>query len=112
MADHNHRKLFIPKLPELPEKCESCPFRDGNDAEFSVIVARIAVRQTDVPIGKMRLALAAHRARHNIRVQVSHQGEFHCHHTAYDRDMNVRPEREHRQCPGATEFYISALEPD
>lgn len=28
------RKLWMPRYKEMPEQCISCPFREGNDAEF------------------------------------------------------------------------------
>jgi hypothetical protein len=32
-------------------------------------------------------------------------GDFVCHHTAYDGEMNNRPVTDYRQCAGATEAF-------
>lgn len=88
----------------LPVQCASCPFRDGNNAEFAVIVNRLrkkaGMRQV-LPTSKL-----VQQARSKVRVETAMigTGRFACHHTAYDEDMNVRPLNEHRQCPGAVEF--------
>lgn len=100
------RALFRPKLPELPEQCVSCPFRSGNDKEFSEICVRLAMtRPEDGPPAPVTVA----RAR--IRMETTLRGEFICHGTAYTRDMALRPQSDHKQCPGATKWFKTHLPP-
>lgn len=48
-------------------------------------------------------------ARHMVREDLTHSGDFHCHGTVYDAAGNVRPVSEHRQCAGATKWYREKL---
>ncbi len=46
-------------------------------------------------------------ARRQLLIEASQRGDFSCHQSAYDADMNVKPYREHRQCPGAAKVYVA-----
>ena len=96
----NPRELWRPKLPEAASQCASCPFRDDNDAEFGAVMQRLRER-VGMP-GKLKRRDIAY-AKYTIRTKdIAHSGDFACHFTAYDKDMNERPRVDHRQCPGAT----------
>lgn len=101
----NPRLLFRPKHAPLKEQCVSCPFRDGNEVEFAQVVRKLDPTLTGKKLLRHTLA-----ARLKIRDEAKTIGEFACHHTAYDADMNLRPEHERRQCPGATAAYLKAGE--
>jgi hypothetical protein len=101
----NPRLLFRPKHAPLKEQCVSCPFRDGNDTEFAQVIQKL-----DPTLKGKKLLRHTLAARLRIRDEAKTIGEFSCHHTAYDADMNLRPERERRQCPGATTAYVAAGE--
>jgi len=101
----NPRSLFRPKLPQLKEQCVSCPFRNGNDAEFDEIIKKL-----DPRLKGKKLRRTAFVARLRIRAEAETIGEFACHHTAYDSEMRLRPESERRQCPGATQVFVQAGE--
>ncbi len=88
----NPRDLFLPKLPELEEQCPSCPFREGNHEELSKIVRKLCVHE-GVPYHPGRTEFA----RAMIREDAESQGDFSCHHTVYEDDMNLRPRSEYRQ---------------
>jgi hypothetical protein len=90
------RKAWMPRMRELPAQCASCPFTDGNDAEFAAVVARLDGSPA-----------VARFARLKIRQECSLSGEFACHGTVYDQAMRVRPRSAHRQCPGASAHYRS-----
>lgn len=94
----NPRDLFIPKLPEMPLQCASCPFREGNDITWGIIVRKLAMFGG---VGKPNAA----RARRLIRLETTRIGDFICHGTAYNADMSFRSAVEHRQCPGATKWF-------
>jgi hypothetical protein len=97
--------MWRPKLPMLEKPCVSCPFSKGNDVEFAAVVQRL-----DPTLKGIALAAATMAARNNIETESLTRGDFSCHHTAYDKDMNVKPIREHRQCPGAAKSYVDAGE--
>lgn len=88
------RKTWRPRQRELPAQCPSCPFLNGNDAEFAGVVARLGGSVVD-----------ARFARFKIRQECSLRGDFICHGTAYDAAMRVQPARKFRQCPGASAHY-------
>lgn len=96
----NTRLLFLPKLAELSESCPSCPFRDGNDEAFGEMVRKLCIAFC----GRYHKG-AEEIARLRLRFEVSHRGDFACHHTVYDDDMSLRNEKDHRQCPGATAWF-------
>jgi hypothetical protein len=98
-----NRELFRPKTQSLSEQCPSCPFREGNEKEFGEIVQRLKAAQGPNP----DLASEEH-ARAVICGEVRHRGDFLCHNTVYDAEMNFRPPGQRRQCPGATAFYKAA----
>lgn len=100
----NPRKLWRPKMPMLKEPCASCPFRDGNDTEFLKIVRKLAAsRGRPAP-------QTPHEARGNIKAEAESRGDFACHHTVYDENMDVKPFETHKQCPGAAEYFVKAGE--
>jgi hypothetical protein len=93
-----------PKFPEVPSQCASCPFRFGNHEEFGAVVNRLRrLDGKDKPatkreVGRARLALLA-------EFDGCGHGDFICHGTAYDKDMNTRPQAEFRQCAGASRYW-------
>jgi hypothetical protein len=94
--------MFLPKLKELDEQCPSCPYRDGNNKEFGVIVNRLRKRH-GIPGAATSWQIGV--ARIEVRQTGLVTGDFVCHCTAYDQDMNLKPADQHRQCPGATKAF-------
>ncbi len=93
------RQIWTPKREEMREQCASCPFREGNDAEFGAVMRKLAKAngvRTRVDVGGARFMV--HR-------EVEQMGDFICHQTAYDKDMKLRDASEHKQCPGATRHH-------
>lgn len=94
--------MFRPKLKELDEQCPSCPFRKDNPVEFGEIVARLREKHgipgTPHPMDVLK-------SRMEVRQTGLQTGDFICHCTAYDKDMNEKPASSHRQCPGATAAF-------
>lgn len=102
VAAPDPRKCWRPKLKELPEQCISCPFRTGNDKEFGEIVAKLRAAHglpapTKADVGFTRI---------NLRLELKHSGDFICHGTAYTPAMAQRDPSCHRQCPGATAYFL------
>lgn len=95
----NYRKMWRPKLPEMPEQCVSCPFRSGNDKEFGEVISRL---QKGQPATTGQIL----HARVQLKIETSQFGDFSCHQSAYDKKMKVKPHREHKQCPGASANFI------
>lgn len=93
------RKLFRPKLAELPVQCASCPFREGNDSEFAAVCEKLAVT------GGFE-AQGVSQVRASVKREVAEHGDFACHGSAY-LDGERRDDSEHRQCPGATQWFKS-----
>lgn len=99
----NPRTFWRPRLKLAPAQCPSCPFRSGNDKEFKEVVKRL--REQLGLRGNVTSELVT-KARQKIRMECTFQGEFACHLTAYDpATMKERAPSEHRQCPGAADFY-------
>lgn len=93
------RKLWRPKRKEMPEQCISCPFRTGNDAEFKAVLDKL-VQANGGGFAD------PDQARFMIRKELTQMGgDFICHQSVYDKDMNRRDHREHRRCPGASAFH-------
>ena len=102
-AQQEARACFLPRRPALPSPCVSCPFREGNSAEFGVIVARL----TSSAFGSRVIPSPRDitTARQRIRRDVETHGEFSCHGTVYTPEMEKRPESSWKQCPGATRYF-------
>jgi hypothetical protein len=100
-APKDHRALWQPKFPAVAKQCASCPFRIGNDKEFGEVIRRLRVK-FGMP-SKVHAEDIRH-ARFCVRMDAEH-GDFVCHHTAYDGEMNNRPVTDYRQCAGATEAF-------
>lgn len=96
------RQLWRPKFSEMTAQCPSCPFRVGNDKEFGEVCSRL--RNKDGLNGKVTKAIIRF-ARLALLMDMDKTGDFLCHQTAYDSDMNQRPQRDWRQCAGATKIY-------
>jgi len=94
------RAMWIPRRKEMPEQCTSCPFRTGNDAEFGDVIKRMCAAS-----GEPMTKTTALRARFMLKMETEQAGDFICHQSAYDKDMNLRDASENRQCPGATKHY-------
>jgi len=92
-----------------PAQCASCPFRKGNDAEWTTVVNRL--RKTFGLRKVTAKSSVIKAARANVHMEVIEQVcllgrvQFACHCTAYDKDMNPRPPHEHKLCPGAVKFF-------
>lgn len=100
--------LWKPRHKVLAEKCLSCPFSFGNHDAFGAVVTRLKRK-----MGKTRPASDADitTARMRVRMDIDEHGpEFACHNSVYDENMNLRPGKEHRQCPGAID-YAKASKP-
>lgn len=102
LPERNPRSLWLPKFKMLPEKCSSCPFRDGNDKEFGAIMQKLA------DSAGIDAEVSVHESRGRIKAEVEHQGDFLCHGSVYDKKMGKRPQVEHRQCPGAADYFRAA----
>lgn len=93
---------WIPKLPEAKEQCASCPFRVGNDEAFKGILGRLKVKHNKPgPVTKKELTDARMTVYRDV---IEGSGDFLCHASVYGPNMDMRPNNERRQCPGATEF--------
>lgn len=104
MTQAARRKMWRPKVPELPVQCASCPFREGNDAEFAEYFAKL--RKALAPSNRAPVRPHDLRfARFQIKIDLHHSGDFICHYTAYTPEMKKRPASEYRQCPGASAFF-------
>lgn len=103
-------ELFIPKREELKEQCKSCPFREGNDFDFGEVLNKLRVTTGQKPLKGWGLIGMAVNAKKQIRDEVTANGDFICHHTAYEASgkalINKDP-RAFRQCPGATKHHRS-----
>lgn len=95
------RAMFMPKRPEMPVQCVSCPFRSGNTAEFMAICNKVAAATGEGPVSLRQVA----GARRRIRLEVSRNGDFYCHSSVYNPDMTQRASSEWLQCPGATRVF-------
>lgn len=90
-----------PKLKPVKTQCASCPFRHGNNAEFGTIVKKVC-ESSRVKFTKKKIA----NARMSIRIECNDRIDFACHNTVYESDMSLKDRSEHRQCVGATDFYM------
>lgn len=95
-------QLWRPKLPEMAHQCPSCPFRVGNDVEFGAVCAQL--RKKEGLRGKVTKSIIRF-ARLMLLVDLNKTGDFICHQTAYDGEMNPNPQSNWRQCVGATQIY-------
>ena len=95
----NPRMMWIPRLPMMPAQCVSCPFRDGNRAEFQAVLTRLKGQS----VSKKNTAIAVRL----IKQEAALAGEFACHQSAYSAVMKIKPRSEHRQCPGAALYFVS-----
>lgn len=100
------RQMWSPKRKEMPEQCVSCPFREGNDAEFGEVIKKLCAAS-----GEPMTKTTAPIAKFMLREETKHVGDFICHQSAYDKDMNLRDAGEHRQCHGASKHYRGGGEP-
>lgn len=99
----NPRSLWRPKRPEVKEQCASCPFREGNDAEFGAVLEKIARSHGNTTT--ITPAVIQH-ARLKVIADLQFSGDFVCHHTVYGPGMDEkRDPEERRQCKGATAFF-------
>jgi hypothetical protein len=99
----NPREMFRPQMPELSKQCASCPFLAGNEKEFGELVKKLYAKngRPDVkPTPKQ-----VFNARMNVTMEAGMRGDFACHSTVYDQNMEVKPREDHRQCPGATKYF-------
>lgn len=101
-AEPAPQSLWKPRFPELPEMCASCPFREGNDQAFGDILTRIKKKH-----GERRPATAREitTARAKVKFDRLFSGEFCCHNTVYDAQMNVQRRGHWKQCAGAAAHF-------
>lgn len=103
-------ELFMPKRQELKEQCKSCPFRQGNDFDFGEVLNKLRVTAGKKPLKGWDLVSLSVGAKEQIREEVKMNGEFICHHTAYEvsgKALVKKEESSFRQCPGATKHHRS-----
>lgn len=93
-----------PRIAGCEQQCASCPFRQGNNAEFGSIVERL--RKAEGIRGKATRAIIGF-ARISLFMELETAGDFACHVSVYRPDMTMRDRKEWRQCAGATEVYRS-----
>ena len=93
------RQSWSPKRKEMPTQCASCPFRTDNDPEFKAVLDKLVQSNGG---GTANTDMARFRIKQDL-LQMG--GDFICHQSAYDENMDLRDKSEHRQCPGATKFY-------
>lgn len=98
---NDKRALWRPKLEELSQQCASCPFRQGNNDSWGAVLKRLAKAFGEKLPNKARVTLA----RIQIMSETEACGDFVCHGTAYKPDMTLRDKSEHKQCPGASEWF-------
>jgi hypothetical protein len=90
-----------PKYKEREAQCASCPFLDGNDEEFAKVVN--ALRRSRDPDARPATKARVRNARISVRLDVlMGHGDLVCHGTAYGPGMIPAPQKDWRQCPGAT----------
>jgi len=92
---------WTPKLKARIGQCASCPFLKDNNKEWLEICDKLRVSHGIAPGGMFN----AWHARYEVMKDVLERGDFACHHSVYDPQMNMRDQSDHRQCPGATTFY-------
>ncbi len=94
----------VSMLKEVRRQCASCPFREGNDRELGdfLVGARICSRSNS----RKRVKAIREEVK---RDTLANDGGFSCHHSAYTKDGEDRPERSHRQCKGASKFFVEYL---
>jgi hypothetical protein len=95
------RKLWEPRMDEVPVQCASCPFREGNHDEFGQIVARLHQAANKPPPERFDIGYS----RIEVRKTAMESGELACHCTSYTANMGIAPYDQHRQCKGASEAY-------
>lgn len=104
MSTTERHPMWRPKFTEVSAQCASCPFKMGNNPEFGEVVNRLrrkdgqAKPATVREVGQARLALM-------MEFEECGHGDFICHGTAYDRDMNQLPRGSFRQCAGASQWW-------
>lgn len=104
----DHKTLWRPKFCEMPEQCASCPFRIGNNAEFGAVVERL--RAAEGIVGTLTKKIVGF-ARTALWMDAVRTGDFMCHCTVYDANMQIRPMADWRQCKGATHVYRTGTLP-
>lgn len=95
--------MWKPKRREVSEQCVSCPFREGNDAEFGEVIGKL--RKALGMAGEVTDQCVKH-ARKMVRLDLAAGGDFICHKTAYDAEMKMAGSEHHRQCKGATAYFV------
>lgn len=99
------RKLWLPKYPEVKHPCLSCPFVEGNDEHFAEVVSRLRELE-GMPLVRASDTGALEEVRRRLRVETNLVGgDFLCHQTTYDEDMELTDRSSWRQCAGAARFY-------
>jgi hypothetical protein len=94
----------VPMLAEVRRQCASCPFREGNDKELREFLVNAHI------CSRTESRKRARRVREEVkRDTLGSDGDFTCHHSVYTREGKDRPERLHRQCAGATKFFVEHL---
>ncbi len=92
------RQCFVPKMPEVKTQCASCPFRVGNAKEFSDVVFKLHQNGLCITVDPEQM-------RESVLRDGMLRGEFYCHCTVYDKNMQKTSFEEWRQCAGATRWF-------
>ncbi len=97
------RAVWMPRYKELETACASCPFGEGNDKEWAAKVKQLADKAGEENPADPRMA------RNRIKSELANapSGDFICHGSAYDTEMDRRDMKQARQCPGASAYYRS-----
>lgn len=81
--------------------CASCPFRKDNDEAFGEVIQKLRTSRGDLsPVTPFDIACV----RESIRRERRYGGDFLCHATVYDKEMQADTSSG-LQCPGASEYY-------
>ena len=93
------RADYEPKREACDEACVSCPFREGNDSEWSKLVKRMSEAGHGMMTPWWSEKPEILRAR--IRAMVTAAPQFFCHSTAYTKDGATHPPVKFKHCAGA-----------
>lgn len=101
----NPRTLWRPRLPiREGGQCAGCPFGKDNDKQFGSILVHIKKKfRINGEITPRAIERARAQVHHDIDVM---GGDFACHATVYGAGDTVHPVEEHKQCPGASAYYL------
>jgi len=102
---NNHRKLWRPRLPPREGgACAGCPFGTDNNKQFGTILTKLRQKNHDPrPVTDEEIQWARDEVK---RERDMMGGDFACHASVYGAGTEERDVEHHRQCPGASEYYV------